>query len=134
MADSRDNVKIIEPVSPDEIITFTNNYDMGLYLLEPTVTNHEFSLPNKLFEFIQARLAVIIGPSIEMARIVNMYQCGVVSEYFTIESIAKLLNNLDIKDIEKFKLNSSHAAEEVNFDKEKNIFISMVEEVADNKL
>ena len=62
-----------EPVPTAEIVRICADYDIGLYLLEPINLHHEFALSNKIFEFIQAQLALVIGPSPEMARIVTNY-------------------------------------------------------------
>ena len=58
---------------------FSSAYDIGVFLVPPTTFNLRHTLPNKFFEFIQARLAVAVGPSPEMARIVEQNGCGVVA-------------------------------------------------------
>ena len=87
-----------------------NSYDIGLYILPPTNINNKYPLPNKLFEFIQSRLAVAIGPSPEMARIVKKYNLGVVSEEFTSQSLAKTIKSLEIKDLITYKKYTNIAA------------------------
>ena len=54
-----------------ELPRMANDYDVGLYLLPPTNFNQRYALPNKFFEFIQGRLAIAIGPSPEMAKLVE---------------------------------------------------------------
>ena len=103
-----------------------NKYDIGLFLLPPESFSYRMALPNKLFEFIQGRLAIAIWPSPEMARIVNEYKCGIVSEDFTIESIANRLNSLSAKDIMKFKQNSHKAAAFLCAEKNREAFLSIV--------
>lgn len=107
-------IRFLEPVPFDEIIFVLKDYDIGLYLLAPTNFNNQMALPNKLFEFIQARLAVIIGPSPEMARIVQNYQCGCVSTDFSIASMVRLMNGLSHENIVKFKKMSELASKELN--------------------
>lgn len=114
MANTRENVKFIEPVATDDIISFTSNYDIGIYLLEPTNFNNHFALPNKLFEFIQSRLAIAIGPSPEMAKIVTENNIGVVTKDFQPKTMAQALNNLTHKDINQFKENAANAAKRLN--------------------
>lgn len=123
-------VKFLEPVSSSEIVDFINNYDIGFYLLPPSNFNNKFALPNKFFEFIQARLAIAIGPSPEMARIVRKYNCGIVSESFEPKLLAKNLNYLDKQKIEYYKKQSAKAAfelsQENNFLKLKKIIEALV--------
>jgi hypothetical protein len=114
MAEHRRNVRIILPVPMQEIVSTINQYDIGLYLAFPSNFNIERMLPNKLFEFIQARLAVAIGPSIEMKKIVEKYACGIVSQDFSPESLAHELNKLTDERIMHLKWNSHRAARELN--------------------
>jgi glycosyltransferase involved in cell wall biosynthesis len=113
MAKARKNVNIIPPVPMHEIVPFTSQYDIGLYLCPPTSFNQKYTLPNKFFEFIQARLAVAIGPSIEMKKIVDKYECGVVSEDFSPRSLADELNRLTVDRLMFYKQQSHRAAHEL---------------------
>ena len=113
-ANKRQNVKIIPPVSYNKIIPFTNNYDIGLFLFPPTTLNLKYGLGNKLFEFIQARLAVAVGPSIEWKKIVEKWDCGVVANDFKPKTLAKALNNLTAEKIIYYKQRSNQASQELN--------------------
>jgi hypothetical protein len=105
---------------------YLNQYDVGLYLLPPTNFNYQLALPNKLFEFVQARLAVAIGPSLEMARLVREYDCGIVSDEFSPESLARRLNELDREHIDHFKQRSHFAARELCFEKNSEVLLGMI--------
>lgn len=118
LACHRPKVKFVPPVTMENIPKFLNAYDIGLYLLSPKTFNCKMALPNKLFEYIQARLAIAIWPSPEMARVIEKSDCGLVSSDFTIESMAEKLNSLSIEEINKYKENSNVAAR--NFCAEKN--------------
>ena len=91
-----------------------NDYDIGLYLLGSQIFNCRMALPNKLFEFIQARLAVAIWPSPEMKKIVEKENIGIVANDFTIESMAKMLNVMTIEQLRFLKNQSEHAAKHYN--------------------
>lgn len=116
MVAKRRNVRIIPPVAMREIVPFINQYDIGLFLCPPANLNLEFVLPNKLFEFIQARLAVAIGPNIEMKRIVDQYGCGIVADDFESRTMAIALNALTAADVMDYKHQSHRAALELNAD------------------
>ncbi len=122
--DSR--IKILPAVSSAEIVEKINDYDIGVFLLPPINFNYENTLPNKLFDFIQARLGIAIGPTPEMAEIVNTYKNGIVSNDFTAESLAVKLNALTKNEIEVFKINSGKAAREFNAEKNKETIQSMI--------
>ena len=99
-----------EPVSMREISSAINNYDLGLYILPPSNINNTYALPNKFFEFMQARLGIAIGPSPEMARLVKEHDLGVVAKDFSLPAMAEALNALTVEDIARFKQNSHQAA------------------------
>lgn len=111
-------VRFHKPVPFAQIIPMLTNYDIGLYLLQPTGFNVTYNLPNKFFEFIQARLMVAIGPSPDMADIVRHYNCGVVADSFSIRVMADSLSRLNVEQIHMAKENSHLAAKELCFEKE----------------
>ena len=68
-------------------------------------------LPNKYFEFIQARLAVAIWPSPEMAKVTEKHQLGWITRERSIDEMASLLNCLTREEIDLAKSNSDKCAE-----------------------
>jgi glycosyltransferase involved in cell wall biosynthesis len=113
-ANKNKNIFFINPVSFDEIVTEINKYDVGIYLLHPGNFNNYFALPNKIFEFIQARLCLIVSPNPEMSDIVKRYDLGVVCDNFNPINMANALNNLTALQIEQYKNNSDKAASILN--------------------
>ena len=99
-ASSDSRIRFIPPVEPEKIVQVLSDYDVGLYSLPPYSFNARYALPNKFFDFIQARLCVAIGPSPEMKRIVEQYVCGVVTKDFTAETLAETLRALDRQKVE----------------------------------
>lgn len=120
------NVRIIPPVNFDQIVPFTNQYDIGLFLLPPTNYNYSVALPNKLFEFIQARLCIAIGPSPEMSNIVRKHNLGVVSEDFTAESMAQTIKSLTKTQIDMFKSCSHEAANKLSAENFNRLFVDSI--------
>jgi hypothetical protein len=108
------NIYFIPPVGTSEISLVINKYDVGVYLLGQGNFNDKYALPNKLFEFIQARLAIAIGPSIEMSKIVGKYNLGVVSKKITPKSLADSSMRLTPEKIAQYKTNSDKYAKELS--------------------
>jgi hypothetical protein len=129
MASRNPKIKFLPAVKSTEVVTKINDYDIGVFLLPPINFNYENTLPNKLFDFIQARLGIAIGPTPEMAEIVNQYKNGVVSNDFTAESLAEKLNHLTKEVIETFKTKSGIAAKDLNAEKNAAILNSIVAEI-----
>lgn len=129
MANQRKNVRIIPIVPFEEIIPFTSLYDIGVFLVPFTTFNLQMCLPNKFFEFIQARLAIAIGPSPEMSKLVQQYNLGIIAKDFTPKSMAEELNKLTKQDILKYKENSNKTAKILNAEKEGEKILKILEKV-----
>jgi hypothetical protein len=129
MAHAKDDPKVsfLRPVPMRELVQMANAYDIGLFLLPPNNLNRRYALPNKFFEFIQARLAVAVGPSPEMAGLVRRYGCGVVAADFTPEALAAELNSLDPGQIAGFKQASDAAAGELSAERNAEVILSSIE-------
>lgn len=126
LAAGNKRIRFLKPAPMPEISKTINQYDLGVYILKPNNFNNLHALPNKIFEFIQARLGVAIGPSLEMAKVVNAYKVGVVANDFTPMALANKLNALTRSDIVEFKNNAHAAANELCFEKNADILINEV--------
>ncbi len=113
-----ERVTFHEPVSPEQVVPTIARYDMGFYLLEPSSYNNFAALPNKFFDFIVAGLSICIGPSPEMADLVQRYHCGCVVPTFDPSDAATTLNQLTPAQIQDMRQASRQAAQHLNADVE----------------
>lgn len=127
MVAARPRVNMIEPVGQREIVRHCNAYDVGVCLLPPRNENLRHALPNKIFEFIQARLALAVGPSPEMASVVRTWDCGVVAEDFTSDALAAALRGLTSERIAAFKARAHIAAAKLNSERNGEIVLDLIE-------
>ena len=121
-----DRIDFVEPVPFEDIIPTIGRYDIGFFYYEPTNFNLRHCLPNKLFEYIQARLMIAIGPSPDMAELVKKYGCGVISKGFSVESMVSALNSLSAAEIDGLKRKSDLAAKELCFEKESEKMVALI--------
>ena len=128
-AEKNPRIRILPPVKSNDVVATINGYDIGVFLIPPVNFNYANTLPNKLFDFIQGRLAVAIGPTPEMAAIVRQYKNGVVAADFEPMSLAAMLKKLKRDDIARFKEQSAIAARELNAEKNEAVFTSLIERV-----
>lgn len=91
----RSNISVHPPLAPDRICEAIREYDIGVHRLSAHNTNHQLALPNKFFEFIQARLAIAASPSPSMAEIIRADGLGAVAEDHSVEALAKAIRSLD---------------------------------------
>jgi hypothetical protein len=126
MAASDKRIRFVDPVPIHKIIPLLQDYDMGIILAPPINFNYSNGLPNKLFDYIQARISVLTGPTPEIAKIVNKYFVGIVADNFTPEGMTKKLASVDRAKIQQFKHQSDVAAKEFNAEKNEVIFNALV--------
>lgn len=105
-----------DPVPPATLPDVLNGYDVGVFWIPPTHTNARFALPNKFFDFVQARLAVAVGPSVEMASLVERFGLGAVSDGFEVEDCVASIQALTPERIAAAKRASDAAARELSFE------------------
>lgn len=101
-------------VSPQHIAATINQYDIGLFILPPVNFNWKHALPNKLFEYIQARLCLAVSPNPDMAELVSSNDLGVVSADYSARAMAEAIKALDAGKIAYHKSRSVHAAAQYN--------------------
>lgn len=111
---SDDRVRLHPPVPYADLPRTLNEYDCGVFVLPPTNFNYRWALPNKLFDFVQARLGVIIGPSPEMAAIVERHDLGLVTLDFSAQSLTAALETLTSADVDGFKAAAHASAHELS--------------------
>ena len=82
--------KVIFPgrVPFDSLHKITSLADAGISLEEDSNLNYRYALPNKLFDYIQADIPVIISPLPEMQKILNTYNIGLPDYSSTPEELA----------------------------------------------
>jgi glycosyltransferase involved in cell wall biosynthesis len=134
LARSDGRIRILPPVPTAELVAFANAYDVGVFLLPARFPNQTHVLPNKLFDYIQARLAIAIGPSPEMAAIVREWDCGVVSDTFEVDAFAAALSTLTKADVERMKASAARAAAVLNADNNREIVLDLVRAAVESRI
>jgi hypothetical protein len=108
--DEHDRLNFISPVATRDIPHRINEYDIGIYLVVPNSFNLQHCLPNKLFEFVQARLGVAFTPVPDAAALIRKYGLGLVSANYSIQAMADELNRLTEHDVVSIKQRVHKAA------------------------
>ncbi|MCM8810896.1 MAG: hypothetical protein NC917_04525 [Candidatus Omnitrophica bacterium] len=124
-----ENVFLFDPIPYAEVIKTMNVYDLGFYILPTNNFNNANALPNKIFEFIQARLGIISGPSPEISNLVKKYGLGLITEDFTPEAAANVINKINYEDVWQFKNNAHKFAYELSAEKNKLEYLKIIENI-----
>jgi glycosyltransferase involved in cell wall biosynthesis len=112
-----------------ELAKLTPKADLGLSIEEDLGLNYRFALPNKLFDYIQAQVPVLITNLPEMTAIVNHYQIGEITESleprYLAEKINDALNNQGKRKV--WKSNLPAAAKELTWENEEKVIWEIFE-------
>jgi glycogen synthase len=120
-----DRVTIAPPLPMERLISDASEADIGIHLLPPFGPQNRFSLPNKLFEFLMAGLAVVVSDLPEMRRIVEAYDVGIVIADATAQGVASQINALDSDAVNAYKQAALATANKLCWDNEKDRFLKM---------
>ena len=116
-------VKFFGRLSISKLSEITRQADLGISLEEDLGLNYRFALPNKLFDYIQASVPVLVSNLPEMKRIVEHYQIGAIAENHQRKDLAEKIKSV-LFDFEKnalWKENLKVAAKELCWENEEAI-------------
>jgi glycosyltransferase involved in cell wall biosynthesis len=118
-----DKVQMIGKLPYLEMLQYTQIADLGLSLDKGTNLNYELSLPNKVFDYIQCKIPLMVSNRKVVAQIVQEAQIGVVFEEHDPKQMADLVKDAlyDKERYQMWKTNLNLAAEKFNWENESQI-------------
>lgn len=120
-------VKFLGKLLPENLREITQKADVGLSIEENNGLSYYYSMPNKISDYIQARIPIIVSDFPEMRKVIDIYNAGEKIENYSQlpEKIQIVLNNGK----EFYKDNLNHAAAELCWEKEEPKIISLFQKV-----
>jgi glycosyltransferase involved in cell wall biosynthesis len=116
-------VKFLGRLPLQELNEVTRKADLGISLEEDLGLNYRFALPNKLFDYIQAGVPVLVSDLPEMRRVIDNYKVGTYVDAGHRGSLAEEIKDALFND-EKRRIwmkNLSLAAEVLHWEQEENV-------------
>ena len=92
-------IKFISAVLPDEVVSFCKLADIGIAPIKNICKSYYLSLPNKIFEYIQAGIPVMSSDFPEMKQLIDEYNIGNTFDVEDELNIAKAINTLSSKSL-----------------------------------
>ena len=113
-------VHFLGRIPKEELLNYTKTATLGMVLEEPLGKSFEYSLPNKLFDYIHAELPIVAGNLPEISKIINQYDVGVIVKNYEPITIAKVIKELlnDKELLLKIKKNQKNAKKDLCWEKE----------------
>lgn len=106
-------VRVLPGVPYAELLAVLNQYDVGINYLDPKNFNNYWALPNKFFDYIQARLAVVVPPLPELSAQIKNLQVGEIYAETSSGAIAKILEEITPEKVMGYKQVSHQQAKKV---------------------
>lgn len=88
-------------LTPKELQGITPLANLGISLEEDLGLNYRYALPNKIFDYIQAEIPVLVSNLPEMKQVVLDYKVGEIVTNRTPNSLALQINKISTKDFSK---------------------------------
>lgn len=112
------NVVVHDPVPYHDLVDTLHDHDLGVFVLPPVSFSYAHALPNKVYDFAQARLGIVVGPSPEMVSLVETARNGVVTAGFTVGDLVDALRGLTPDRVAELKRASHEHAHELSAEAE----------------
>ena len=112
----QERVRLIGKLPYEGMMHYTRNADLGLTLDKDTNLNYRFSLPNKLFDYLNAGIPVLATDLPEVASIVRNYDAGIVIPKADPAVIAREVKAFfaDEGHVQRTRANATFAARELD--------------------
>lgn len=90
----KNNIYFKNAVDINHYMKYLCSADYGIHILDNSCLNHEYALPNKIFEYTMANLPIIVSDLKEMKCFVIKHKTGVVLKKETTNSLIDSINDL----------------------------------------
>lgn len=131
-----ERITFLGRITPNKLHPITCSASIGVSIEEDFGLNYRYALPNKLFDYIQAGLPVLVSNLPEMARIVTDYNIGLtISSSSTATELAERITQMlnDESKLAQWRTNAAKAANELVWENEKGKLVTIFQNAIKRK-
>ena len=122
-------ISLIYKIPKNELMHYTYNADLGLSLDKNTNLNYYYSLPNKIFDYLQAGIPILASRLPEIEKIITKYNIGDFIDSHEPKAIAAKINEMLFSDKLRFyKSNIAFVNSQINWHEEKKKLIAVIKD------
>lgn len=119
-------VRFARAVPYAEVISAASEADLGVFFTPLRSAQHHVNLPNKVFEYIAAGLAIAVSPGADLKALVETHRVGVVSAGAEPDAIADAINALTPDLVNILRGNARAASAELRWVNERQILADVI--------
>ena len=90
----KSRIHFLGRIPHEKLANYTKRATIGMVLEEPLGESFNYSLPNKLFDFIHIGIPIIASPLVEIKKIIEKYKVGILIENHQPKHIAEKITIL----------------------------------------
>jgi glycosyltransferase involved in cell wall biosynthesis len=117
-AASTPRVTVHPPVPPESLPVVLNQYDLGVFLYPIRTLSHLHHLPNKFFDFVQARLGLVFSPAPEIDAHIGQFNLGLITRDASADALVDALRDITTDDVSEYKAAADRAARALSSDQD----------------
>ncbi len=111
-------VHLISKITPKKLRKLTPLANLGISLEEDLGLNYKYALPNKLFDYVQAKIPILVSNLPEMKKVIEKYNIGEIVNNRNSKTLATQIKAILQKEKKSYTANLEIAANELNWEKE----------------
>ena len=123
-----DSVIFLGKLRPDDLVNVTKQADLGLSLEEDLGLNYRYCLPNKVFDYINAGIPVLVSELPLLQELLKQYKVGECLKKRNPKSLALAIEKI-IVNKSNYLQELDRAAADLNWKKEKKILIEFIKNI-----
>lgn len=104
-------------VAPEVLAEYTYGADVGLSVIENMCLSYYYCLPNKLFEYLNCRIPVIVSDFPEMGALVDAWDCGW-KVAVSADAVRDLVTRIDAHDIKDKRRGADQCSRSLSWEHE----------------
>ena len=128
-------VTLLGKISFENMTEYTRNAILGISIDKPTNRNYAISLPNKIFEYINAATPVLYSPLEEIKSIEEEYNCGIELKSYNPQELARQIDGIinDVSLLQRLSDNCLIAQKSLNWQNEEKQIYGILDKIVEKK-
>ena len=123
------NIHYLPPVPGREVVNYARGADIGVSVIDHSCLSYTYAMPNKLFEYLQAGVPVVIGDMPEQRAIIESSGAGwMMPEEDDVAALA-FLQSLTRTEIDSKKANAEAVSGDYSWAKEREVLLAAYAEI-----